>query len=71
MTKNNGIKSVSGIGRVLFRTMGLRHLVIVNVHNEVVGIVTRKDLVHLDNRTVRGREQSVFSVFSDSDVPTD
>ena len=23
MTKNNGIKSVSGIGRVLFRTMGL------------------------------------------------
>ena len=53
----------------LFRTMGLRHLVIVNVHNEVVGIVTRKDLVHLDTRMVRGREQRTFSVFSDSDAP--
>lgn len=43
----------------LFRTMGLRHLVIVNVHNEVVGIITRKDLVHLDYQKVRGRERGV------------
>lgn len=29
----------------LFRALGLRHLVVVNDSNEVVGIVTRKDLV--------------------------
>lgn len=29
----------------LFRALGLRHLVIINDSNEVVGIVTRKDLV--------------------------
>ena len=28
----------------LFRSMGLRHLVVVNENNKVVGIVTRKDL---------------------------
>uniref|UniRef100_A0A8V0YYW0 Chloride channel protein n=1 Tax=Gallus gallus TaxID=9031 RepID=A0A8V0YYW0_CHICK len=28
----------------LFRALGLRHLVVVNNHNEVVGMVTRKDL---------------------------
>ena len=30
---------------VIFRTLGLRHLVVVNVHNHVVGIITRKDLM--------------------------
>ena len=39
----------SSLARIfrLFRTMGLRHLVIVNLHNQVVGLVTRKDLANL------------------------
>ncbi|EFA85505.1 chloride channel protein [Heterostelium album PN500] len=32
-------------GYQLFRTMGLRHMPVVNKRNEVVGIVTRKDLL--------------------------
>jgi len=30
---------------IVFRTLGLRHLPIVNKHNKVVGIITRKDLM--------------------------
>lgn len=30
---------------IIFRTLGLRHLTVVDQHNEVVGIVTRKDLM--------------------------
>jgi hypothetical protein len=29
----------------MFRTLGLRHLIIVNQHNQVLGIVTRNDLL--------------------------
>ncbi|ELU14761.1 hypothetical protein CAPTEDRAFT_80579, partial [Capitella teleta] len=30
---------------IIFRTLGLRHLTIVDCHNHVVGILTRKDLM--------------------------
>ena len=29
----------------MFRTMGLRHLTVINRHNHVVGMITRKDLM--------------------------
>ncbi len=29
----------------LFRTLGLRHLCVTNIHNQVVGMLTRKDLI--------------------------
>ena len=30
---------------IMFRTMGLRHMLVVDEHNRVKGIVTRKDLL--------------------------
>ena len=30
---------------IIFRTLGLRHLTVVDCHNRVVGILTRKDLM--------------------------
>lgn len=29
----------------LFRALGLRHLIVVNLENRVTGIITRKDLI--------------------------
>ncbi len=29
----------------MFRTLGLRHLCVINSHNQILGIVTRADLV--------------------------
>ncbi|XP_015782821.1 H(+)/Cl(-) exchange transporter 7 [Tetranychus urticae] len=39
----------------LFRALGLRHLVIVNDYNEVVGIVTRKDIARYRQHCHRGK----------------
>jgi len=60
------VRNVTPLSRVfrLFRTMGLRHLVVVDVGNRVVGIITRKDITHLESRLVaqrrmrRGRSRS-------------
>ncbi|CAF1162359.1 unnamed protein product [Didymodactylos carnosus] len=38
----------------LFRGLGLRHLVVVNDHNEVVGIITRKDLARFRIKHSKG-----------------
>lgn len=45
---------------IIFRTLGLRHLTVVDMSNRVVGIITRKDLMgfnleeQLVNRKLRG-----------------
>jgi len=45
----------------LFRTLGLRHLCVVNHFNQVVGIVTRKDLMDesLQDSLLRGRNAHI------------
>ena len=37
----------------LFQTMGLRHLPVIDEHSHVVGMITRKDLLQLDERSLR------------------
>ena len=53
------IRDRSPLSRVfrLFRTMGLRHLVVVDVGQRVVGIITRKDLTHLESRLIEQRRR--------------
>ena len=47
----------------LFRTLGLRFLCVVNHNNQVVGIITRKDLLpeSLSDSLLKGRELNVHS----------
>ncbi|GAQ89049.1 chloride channel protein [Klebsormidium nitens] len=42
---------------ILFRSLGLRHLLVVSSRNLVIGIITRKDLVNAE-RTFEGRIES-------------
>ncbi|GFY51279.1 chloride channel protein [Trichonephila inaurata madagascariensis] len=46
---------------IIFRSLGLRHLVVVNEKNEVVGIITRKDLMGYNI------EEKLLKVFNRSD----
>jgi chloride channel 7 len=34
----------------MFRTLGLRHLCVINIHNQVLGIITRSDLVYAHSK---------------------
>eukprot|EP00056_Hartaetosiga_gracilis_P001534 m.45611 g.45611 ORF g.45611 m.45611 type:complete len:121 (+) comp10682_c0_seq1:101-463(+) len=45
----------SSLGKVfmVFRTMGLRHLVVVNKMNQLVGMVTRKDIGNITDEMSR------------------
>jgi len=55
------IRENSPLTRVflLFRTMGLRHLVVVDIDNKIQGMITRKNLVHLEEKAAMLNAQSV------------
>jgi len=56
----------------IFRTMGLRHLVVVKGNNIVVGIITRKDLAHAEDSILEKKHKphltTVLSSTSESDA---
>lgn len=54
------VRESSPLTRVflLFRTMGIRHLTVVDIDNKVVGMVTRKNLVHLEERGAQINQNS-------------
>lgn len=48
---------------VIFRSLGLRHIVVINMNNEVTGIITRKDLMgfRLEENLITKRRISLYS----------
>ena len=59
----------------MFRTLGLRHLCVVNKHNQVLGIVTRADIVSIhninfENSKVKGMHIGMERESSESDSDT-
>ena len=49
----------------MFRKLGMRHVVVVNIQNEVVGIITRKNLVTLETeyhpyKEVQMKQKPIF-----------
>ena len=43
----------------MVRKLGIRHLVVVNIHNNVVGMITRKNLVTLETERHSFKEVAI------------
>ncbi|XP_061467311.1 chloride channel protein C-like [Rhineura floridana] len=50
---------------IIFRSLGLRHLTVVDLQNQVVGIITRKDLIYFQLEEKLGLQQSLQDFHSD------
>lgn len=62
-TASHTVSYSSSLPRIyqLFRSLGLRHLVVIDDRNEVVGMITRKDLA----RYVKSRDRNGAIIFSE------
>ncbi|XP_042320510.1 chloride channel protein C-like [Sceloporus undulatus] len=53
---------------IIFRSLGLRHLTVVDLQNQVVGIITRKDLISFQLEEKLGLQQSSQQPQSDDEL---
>ncbi|XP_062985903.1 chloride channel protein D-like [Elgaria multicarinata webbii] len=53
---------------IIFRSLGLRHLTVVDLQNQVVGIITRKDLISFQLEEKLGLEQALQQPHSDDEL---
>lgn len=44
---------------IIFRSLGLRHLTVVDLQNQVVGIITRKDMISFQLEEKLGLQQAL------------
>ncbi|XP_008113070.2 chloride channel protein C [Anolis carolinensis] len=53
---------------IIFRSLGLRHLTVVDLQNQVVGIITRKDLISFQLEEKLGLQESLQQPHSDDEL---
>ncbi|ETE68701.1 Chloride channel protein A, partial [Ophiophagus hannah] len=53
---------------IIFRSLGLRHLTVVDLQNEVVGIITRKDLISFQLEKKLGSQKASYQPHSDDEL---